>query len=163
MHILYSIQNNTNNLGKVVNQDFGLIDEVSSQTNNFKALKTIQGQKYQMLLAIHSREEMDHISYQVESIQFGNKVMLSLYKDIQEMQAKVQDQILEKDNYYNVASGEIFNDESNEKMSVVEVVVQQFKASLEVVASEDDVRRIFKTKENLKELDSKLDDFVAIT
>lgn len=46
MHILHSIQKNMNSLVIVVNQDFGLQEEVSTWTNDLESLKTIKGQIY---------------------------------------------------------------------------------------------------------------------
>lgn len=137
MNIFHSIGKNTNNLEKVVTQDFGLIDEVSSWMNDLEAPKTIKGKMYQMLLPIYPRDELDKINDWVESIQAGNKVILSQYDDIQEMQTRVWTHIFEADNYYNATNLEIFKNDSKDQLSTTETVVQQFKASFEAEASKE--------------------------
>lgn len=48
-------------MAQVVNQDFGLIEEVSSWTRDLEAPKTIKSQKYMRLIIVYSRDELDKI------------------------------------------------------------------------------------------------------
>ena len=54
---------------------------------------------------------------------------------------------------------EIFEDEEQEKLLLVEVVVGNFKKNLEEASNDEDIRQAFRTEEALLELDAKLGDF----
>ena len=56
----------------------------------------------------------------------------------------------------------IFIDNSKDELESAEAVVQYFKASFEGVKDDSDIWRIFKMEDVLKQLDEKLDDFVAL-
>ena len=54
---------------------------------------------------------------------------------------------------------DIFEDEERLKLLPIEVVVENFRKSLEEASSDEDIRQAFKTEEALIELDAKLGDF----
>lgn len=68
--------------------NFGVMDKVATWTNDLEALRTIKGQRYQMLLDIYLVEELDQVDDWIEKIAIGYKVMIGLDEDIQEMKAK---------------------------------------------------------------------------
>ena len=83
MHILHILRKNAERLAWVIDQDFGLVQEVSSWAKDLEAPKTIKGQKYTMLTIVYFRDELDKIDDWIDSIEDGNKVMLSLYGNTQ--------------------------------------------------------------------------------
>ena len=82
MYILHSLKKSVDSVSEVVNQDFGLVEEVSSWAKDLEALKVIKGQKYRMLMAVYFGDELDKIDDWIDSIEDENKVMLSLYDNI---------------------------------------------------------------------------------
>lgn len=92
----------------MINQDFELMDKVSTWTNDLEALQIIKGQRYKILLNVYTREELAKIDVWIEKIQSRNRVMLALYEDIQEIEDMTQAQLLEANKYYYMASLEIF-------------------------------------------------------
>ena len=54
---------------------------------------------------------------------------------------------------------DIFEDDEHEKLLPIEVVVENFKKTLEEASSDEDIRQAFRTEEALLELDTKLEDF----
>lgn len=86
MHILHNIKKNVDNLSWLVDQDFRLVEEVSSWARDLESLKTIKSQEYIMLMALYSGDELDKIDDLMENIKKGNKVMLSLYGVIEKIE-----------------------------------------------------------------------------
>lgn len=123
MNLLQNIQTNGDKLVTIINQDFGLMDEVCSWENDLQALKSIKGKRYQMLMQIYSEDELDKLYDWIEKISSRNKFMEGLQEVIQQLNNKDQDQFLEADKHYNATSLEIFEDESNTKVSLVKIVV----------------------------------------
>ena len=75
----------------------------------------------------------------IENIEEGNKVMLSLYDNIQQIQDRAKAQVLEVDKYYSAASMGIFTNDYRDKMESTEVVIQQFKSFFEGVKDDIDI------------------------
>jgi hypothetical protein len=73
------------------------------------------------------------------------------------MKAKALKQVLEVDKYYSATNLKLFRDDLKTQLASVKIVVQQYHTLFEMISSKDDVRCIFKTKEALKEVDSKLE------
>jgi len=66
---------------------------------------------------------------------------------------------LEVEKLYSDACLDIFEDEEREKLLPVEVVVENFRKTLEEASSDEDIRRAFRIEEAQMELDTKLGDF----
>ena len=66
---------------------------------------------------------------------------------------------MEVENLYSDACLDIFEDEEREKLLLLEVVVENFKKTLEEASSYEDIRQVFRTEKALLELDTKLKDF----
>ena len=60
---------------------------------------------------------------------------------------------------YSDACLDIFEDEEWEKLLPVEVVVENFRKTLEEASSDEDIKQAFIIEEALMELDTKLGDF----
>ena len=73
----------------------------------------------------------------MDSVEEGNKVMLTLYDHILEIQDRAKSQIFEIGNYYRKAGMGIFNDDSIEELASATVVIHQFKVSFE--GDKDDI------------------------
>ena len=84
MHIFYSLRKNFNTFAQVVDQDFGLVEEVSSWARDLEALKIIKSQKYKMLMVVYFGDKIDKIDDWIENLNKGNIVMLSFYGDIEQ-------------------------------------------------------------------------------
>ena len=67
---------------------------------------------------------------------------------------------MEVEKLYSDACLDIFEDDEHEKLFPFEVVVENFKKTLEEASNDEDIRQAFVTKEALLELDTKLEDFV---
>ena len=67
---------------------------------------------------------------------------------------------MEVEKLYSDACLDIFEDEEREKLLPFEVVVENFRKTLEEASSDEDIRQAFRIEEALMELDTKLRDFV---
>ena len=86
--------------------------------------------------------------------------METLHEEIHQLKDQAREWILEAKKLYSDACLDIFEDEEWEKLLPVEVVVDNFKKTLEEASSDEDIRQAFRTKEAILELDTKLRDFV---
>ena len=85
--------------------------------------------------------------------------MEKLHEEIDRLKDQAREKILEAKKLVSDACLEIFEDEEWEKLLQIEVVVQNFKKTLEEASSDEDIRQAFKKEEALLELDTKLEDF----
>ena len=85
--------------------------------------------------------------------------METLHEEIHRLKDQARERILEAEKLYSDACLEIFEDEEWQKLFLVEVVVDNFRNTLQEASSDEDMRQAFKTKEALMELDAKLGDF----
>lgn len=92
------MQDNVDKLVAILNQYFGLMDEVHTQGKDLQALQAIKGQKYRMLMDVYTVEELYKIDYWIENMVNGNKVMDSLHVEIYKLKDKAQEKILEAEN-----------------------------------------------------------------
>lgn len=88
LNLLHGMHNNVDKLVTIVNQDFGLMDEVRTWANDLQALKSIKGKRYQMLMEVYTAEELDKLDDWIEKLLAGNKFMEGLYEDIQKIRNK---------------------------------------------------------------------------
>ena len=65
----------------MVDQEFGLMDEVSTWTHDLEALKTIKDQRYQILVGVYMVDELDKIYEWIEVLK-GNEVIMGFYEKI---------------------------------------------------------------------------------
>ena len=77
-----------------------------------------------MLIVVYSSDELDKIQDWMDSIEDGNKEMLALYGNIQEIWGRAKAQILEVDKYYSMASMKIFIDDSKDEFTSAKFVIQ---------------------------------------
>ena len=136
------------------------MEEVQVWSKDLQTLQAKKGQRYCILIDVYTREELDMIDDWIEKIADGNKVMETLHEEIDWLKDQAREKILEAENLYSDACLDIFEDEEREKLLPVEVVVENFKKTLEEASSDEDIRQAFKTEEALLELDTKLRDFV---
>ena len=108
LKLLHVMQENVDKLVAILNQDFGLIDEVHTWGKDLQALQEIKGQRYQMLMDVYIVEELDKIDNWVEKIIDRNKVMETLHAEIHRLKDKAQEKILEAEKHYNDAYLDIF-------------------------------------------------------
>ena len=106
--LLHVMHENVDKLVEILNQDFGLMDEVHTWGKDLQALQAIKGQKYWMLMDVYIVEELDKIDYWIEKITNGNKVMETLYAKIHRLKDQSQEQILEAEKHYSNACLDIF-------------------------------------------------------
>ena len=71
-----------NNIVAILRQDFSIMDEVRAWSKDLQTLQAIKGQRYQILIDVYTREELDMINDWIEKIEDNNKVMGTLYKEI---------------------------------------------------------------------------------
>ena len=107
-------------------------------------------------------EEIAQVEDWIDSIKDINRVVMTMYDNIKEIQGIAKAQILEEDKFYSATNMEIFIDDSREEPTSIEVVVQQFKSSFEGVRDDTDIQRIFNVEDILKQLDDNLDNFGAL-
>lgn len=88
MNLLHHIQSSVDNLVSIVNQDFGLMDEVHTWEKYLHALTSLKGQRYHMLMEVYTAEELDKLDDWIENISANNKFMEGLHVNIQ----KIRDQ-----------------------------------------------------------------------
>ena len=86
--------------------------------------------------------------------------MGTLHEEIHRLRDQVWEWILKAEKLYSDACLDIFEDEKWEKLFPVEVVVENFKKTLEEASSDEDIRQAFRMEEALLELDTKFRDFV---
>ena len=153
------MQENVDKLVAILNQDFGLMDEVHTQGKDIQALQEIKGQRYRMLMDVYIAKELDKIDDWFEKIADSNKVMETLHVEILKLKDQTQAKILEVERHYSDVCLDIFEDYSREKLILVEVVVEKFQKFFEEDTNDDDIRQAFKMEEDLLELDVKLRDF----
>lgn len=60
LNLLHNIQSNYNKLVSIVNQDFGLMNEVHTQTEDLQALRLVNGQRYRMLMEVYAAKKLDN-------------------------------------------------------------------------------------------------------
>ena len=60
---------------------------------------------------------------------------------------------------YSDACLDIFEDEERVKLLPIEVIVDNFRKTLEEASNDEDIRQAFKIEEALMELDTKVGDF----
>ena len=95
----------------------------------------------------------------IEKIVDRNKVMETLHEEIHRLKDQAWEEILEVEKLYSDACLDIFEDEEWEKPFPIEVVVDNFKNTLEEASSDEDIRQAFRIEEALLELDTKLKEF----
>ena len=110
----------------ILNQDFGLMDEVHTWGKDLQELQLIKGQRYQMLMEVYIVEELDEIDDWIEKIVDDNKVIETLHVEIHKLKDQTQKKILEVEKHYSDACLDIFEDDEWEKLMKVEVVVEKF-------------------------------------
>ena len=66
---------------------------------------------------------------------------------------------MEAEKNYSDACLDIFEDDSRDKLIIVEAVVEQFCETFEEASNDDDIRQAFRIEEALLDLDVKLGDF----
>ena len=79
MIVFLKLKHSLDNLACITNSDFGLLDEVSSWTEDLQALRQIKSQKYQMLTLVYTAKEIDQVEDWVDLIKDGTKSMMTLY------------------------------------------------------------------------------------
>ena len=104
-------------------------------------LWAIKGQRYHILIDVYTGEELDMIDDWREKIADGNKVMETLHEEIHRLKDQAREWILEVEGLYSDACLEIFADEEWEKLFLVEVVVENFKKTLEEASNDEDIRQ----------------------
>ena len=67
------------------------MDEVWAWSKDLQTLQAIKGQRYQVLIDVYTREELDMIDDWIEKIADGTKVMETLHEEIH----RLKDQALE--------------------------------------------------------------------
>lgn len=82
--------------------------------------------------------------------------METLHREIHKLKDKTQEKILETEKHYSDVCLDFFEDDSRDKIIVIEVVVEQFWNTFEEAYNDDDIRQAFWTKEALLDLDVKL-------
>ena len=102
------------------------MDEVHTWVNDLRALQSIKGQRYCMLMDVYTGDELDKIDDWIEKIGVGNKVMETLPVDIHRLKDQTQEKILEVEKYYSDACLDIFKDESRDKILPVQIVLEYF-------------------------------------
>ena len=136
------------------------MDEVRAWSKDLQTLQSIKGQRYHILIDVYIEEELDMIDDWIEKIKDGNKVMETLHEEIHRLKDQAWEKILEAEKLCSDACLDIFEDEEWEKLLPVEVVVENFKKTLEEASNDEDIRQAFRIEEALLELDTKLRDFV---
>lgn len=72
---------------------------------------------------VYIDKELDKIDDWIESIMNGNKLMDTLHAEIHGLKDQAQEKILEAEKHYSDACLDIFEDDAQEKLILVEVVV----------------------------------------
>ena len=85
--------------------------------------------------------------------------MGTLHEEIHQLKDQAWENFFEVEKLYSDACLDIFEDEEWEKLLAVEVIVDNFKKTLDEVSSDEDIWQAFRTEETLLELDTKLGDF----
>ena len=96
---------------------------------------------YHILIDVYIGEELDMIDDWIEKIADGNKVMETVYEEIHRLKDQAWEKILEAEKLYSDACLDIFEDEEWEKLLLVEVVVENFKNTLEEASSYEYIRK----------------------
>ena len=79
--------------------------------------------------------------------------------EIHWLKDQAREWILEAKKLYSDACLDIFEDEEWEKLLPIEMVIENFKKTLEEASSDEDIKKAFNMEEALLELDTKLRDF----
>ena len=124
MIVLHKLKYNLDNLACITNSNFGLLDEVSSWTEDLQVLRQIKSQKYQMLTSVYMAKEIDKVEDWIDLIKDCTRSMMTLYDQIKEVENRARDQIMEADKLYSAASMDIFTDNSMDELVSIEAVVQ---------------------------------------
>ena len=85
--------------------------------------------------------------------------METLHEEIHSSRTKLESEFWKLEKLYSDACLDIFKDEEWEKLLLVEVVVENFKKTLEEASSDEDISQAFRIEEALLELHTKLRDF----
>ena len=85
--------------------------------------------------------------------------METLDVDIHKLEDQNQEKILEAERHYSDACLDIFEDDSRDKLMIVQEVVEKFRKNFEEASTDNDIRQAFKIEEALLDLDVKLRDF----
>ena len=79
-----------------------------------------------MLMDVYTTKELEKIDDWIENILGSNKVMDLLHVEIHRLKDQAQEKILEAKKHYSDACLDIFEDDAQEKIILVEVVVEKF-------------------------------------
>ena len=85
--------------------------------------------------------------------------MGTLHEEIHRLKDQAQEKILEAKKHYSNVCLDIFEDDEWEKLLSVEIVVENFKKTLEEASSDEDIWQAFREEEAMLELHTKLRDF----
>ena len=94
MIVLHKLKHILDNFSQITNSDFGLLDEISSWTDDLTTLREIKSQKYQMLTLIYMAEQIDKVEDQIDLLKDGTRAMMTLYDQITEVESRAKAQIL---------------------------------------------------------------------
>ena len=75
----------------------------------------------------------------IEKMANNNKVMRTLHEEIHQFKDQAQEKILEVEKLFNDGCLDIFEDEEWEKLFPIEVVVENFKKTLDKASSDEDI------------------------
>ena len=130
------MQKNVNKIVAMLKQDFSIMDEVRAWSKDLQTLQAIKGKRYHTLMDVYTGEELDMIDDWIEKIVDINKLMETLHEEIHQLKDQTWEKILEVDKLYSDACLDIFEDEEWEKLLPFEVVVENFKKTLEEISSD---------------------------
>ena len=91
MTVLHKLKHSLDNLAHITNSDFGLLDEVSSWTEDLQVLRQIKSQKYWMLTRVYIAKEIDQVEDSIDLIKDGTKSMMTLYYQVKEIENRAMD------------------------------------------------------------------------
>ena len=73
-----------------------------------------------------------------------------LHAEIHKLKDQTQEKILEAQKHYSDACLDIFEDDSRDKLIVVQVVVEKFQKKIEEASNDDHIRQAFINEEAMK-------------
>ena len=81
------------------------MDEVRAWSEDLQTLQAIKGQRYQILIDVYTREELEMIYdwWLDRKIENSNKVMETLHAEIHRLKDQAQEKILEAERQYSNA------------------------------------------------------------
>jgi hypothetical protein len=94
----------------ILKQEFNIIDEVSALSKDLQTLQAIKGKRYQVLIDVYMRDELDMIDDWIDKITECNKVMETLHDEIHQLKDQAREKILEAKRHYSDACLDIFED-----------------------------------------------------